>query len=49
MLTDEIVVQLAGTFAADKFIVIKNRTKDPVISAQPHPDYDYEKKEWKKK
>ena len=47
--TDEIVVQLAGTFAADKFIVIKNRTKDPVISAQPHPDYDYEKKEWKKK
>ena len=47
--TDEIVVQLAGTFAADKFVVIKNRTKDPVISAQPHPDYDYEKKEWKKK
>ena len=46
---DEIVVQLAGTFAADRFIVIKNRTKDPVISAQPHPDYDYEKKEWKKK
>ena len=30
--TDEIVVQLAGTFAADRFIVIKNRTKDPVIS-----------------
>ena len=46
---DEIVVQLAGTFAADRFIVIKNKTKDPVISAQPHPDYDYEKKEWKKK
>ena len=47
--TDEIVVQLAGTFAADRFIVIKNRTKDPVISAEPHPDFDYEKKEWKKK
>ena len=46
---DEIVVQFAGTFAADRFIVIKNRTKDPVISAEPHPDFDYEKKEWKKK
>ena len=42
--TDEIVVQLAGTFAADRFIVIKNRTKDPVISAEPHPHFDYEKK-----
>ena len=41
---DEVVVQLAGTFAADKFIVIKNKTKDPVVSAQPHPYYDYEKK-----
>ena len=46
--TDEIVVQLAGTFAADKFIVIKNRTKDPVVSAAPHPNFDYEKKEFKK-
>ena len=46
--TDEIVVQLAGTFAADRFIVIKNRTKDPVISAAPHPNFDYEKKKWKK-
>ena len=45
---DEIVVQLAGTFAADRFIVIKNRTKDPVISAEPHPNFDYEKKEFKK-
>ena len=27
--SDEIEVQLAGTFAADRFIVIKNRTKDP--------------------
>ena len=42
--TDEIVVQLAGTFAADRFIVIKNRTKDPVVSATPHPDFDYERK-----
>jgi len=41
---DEIVVQLAGTFAADRFIVIKNKTKDPVVSASPHPDFDYEKK-----
>ena len=42
--SDEIEVQLAGTFAADRFIVIKNRTKDPVISAEPHPHFDYEKK-----
>ena len=46
--TDEVVVQLAGTFAADRFIVIKNRTKDPVVSAEPHPHFDYEKKEWLK-
>ena len=43
---DELVVQLAGTFAKDRFIVIKNKTKDPVISAQPHPYFDYEKKEF---
>ena len=41
--TDEIEVQLAGTFAKDRFIVIKNKTKDPVVSAAPHPYYDYEK------
>ena len=41
--SDEIEVQLAGTFAADRFIVIKNRTKDPVVSAAPHPYFDYEK------
>ena len=45
---DEIEVNLAGTFAADRFIVIKNKTKDPVISAKPHPNFDYEKKEFKK-
>ena len=41
--TDEIEVQIAGTFAKDRFIVLKNRTKDPVVSAQPHPYFDYEK------
>ena len=41
--SDEIEVQLAGTFAADRFIVIKNKTKDPVVSAAPHPYFDYEK------
>ena len=45
---DEIEVNLAGTFAADRFIVIKNKTKDPVVSAAPHPFYDYEKKKWLK-
>ena len=46
--SDEIEVNLAGTFTKDKFIVIKNKTKDPVVSAAPHPNFDYEKKEWKK-
>ena len=41
---DEVVVQLAGTFAADRFIVIKNKTKNPVVSAAPHPHFDYETK-----
>ena len=41
--TDDIEVQIAGTFAADRFIVLKNRTKSPVVSAQPHPYFDYEK------
>ena len=45
---DEIEVNLAGTFANDRFIVIKNKTKDPIVSAQPHPFYDYEKKKWLK-
>ena len=43
---DDIQVNIAGTFAKDKFIVIKNKTKDPVVSAQPHPYFDYEKKEF---
>ena len=46
--TDEIEVNLAGTFANDRFIVIKNKTKDPVVSAAPHPDFDYEKKTFRK-
>ena len=41
--TDEIEVNLAGTFAADRFIVIKNRSKNPVVPAAPHPYFDYEK------
>tara|TARA_B100001250_G_scaffold394404_1_gene398249 strand:- start:487 stop:741 length:255 start_codon:yes stop_codon:yes gene_type:complete len=44
---DELEVSLAGTFAADKFIVIKNKTKNPVVSTAPHPNFDYEKGEWK--
>ena len=40
---EEIRISLAGTFAADRFIVIKNKTKDPVVSAAPHPYFDYEK------
>ena len=43
---DDIEVNLAGTFAKDKFIVIKNKTNDPVGSAAPHPNFDYEKKEF---
>ena len=43
---DEIEGQLAGTFAADRFIVIKNKSKSPVVSAAPHPFYDYEKKKF---
>ena len=41
---DDIEVNLAVTFAKDKFIVIKNKSKDPVVSALPHPHFDYEKK-----
>ena len=34
---DDIEVQIAGTFAKDKFIVLKNATKNPFENAQPHP------------
>ena len=43
---DEIEVQLAGTFAADRFIVIKNVSKNPWVPANPHPNYDYENKKF---
>ena len=45
---DDIRISLAGTFAADRFIVIKNESKNPWVPAQPHPDFDYEKGEFKK-
>lgn len=45
---DKIEVCIAGTYAADKFIVIHNRSKNPVVSSAPHPNFDYEKNEWKK-
>ena len=45
---DDVVVQLAGTFAADRFIVIGNESKKPWVPAEPHPRFDYEKKEFKK-
>ena len=41
---DDVEVQIAGTFAKDKFIVIKNKSKNPVVSAEPHPRFDYESK-----
>ena len=44
---DEIEVNVAGTFAADKFIVIKNASKKPYEPSQPHPRFDYEKGEFK--
>ena len=43
---DDIEVQIGGTFAKDKFIVIKNSSKNPVVSAQPHHNFDFEKKEF---
>ena len=45
---EEIKISLAGTFAADRFIVIANESKKPWVPAEPHPRFDYEKKEWKK-
>ena len=42
----DIQVQIAGTFAKDKFIVLKNASKNPWEPAQPHPNFDYEKKEF---
>ena len=39
---EEIEINLAGTFAADTFIVIKNASKKPYEPSQPHPRFDYE-------
>ena len=44
---DDIRISLAGTFAAERFIVIKNESKNPWVPAQPHPNFDYEKGEFK--
>ena len=44
---DDISVNIAGTFAGDKFITLTNNTKNPVVSAAPHPNFDYDKNEWK--
>jgi len=41
---DDIEVQIAGTFAKDKFIVIKNTSKNPWVPANPYPYFDYENK-----
>jgi hypothetical protein len=43
---DDITISLAGTFAADRFIVIGNESKKPWVPSEPHPYYDYEKKEF---
>ena len=43
---DDIEVQIAGTFAKDKFIVLKNASKNPWVPSEPHPNFDYEKKEF---
>ena len=44
---DEIDVCLGGHYAADKFIVIHNRSKNHVYHSPPHEGFDYEKHEWK--
>ena len=43
---EDVEVQIAGTFAKDKFIVLKNTSKNPCEPAQPHPNFDYEKKQF---
>ena len=43
---EDVEVQIAGTFAKDKFIVLKNTSKNPWEHAQPHPNFDYEKKQF---
>ena len=43
---DNIEVQIAGTFAKDNFIVLKIASKNPWVPADPHPRFDYERKEF---
>ena len=43
---EDIKISLAGTFAADRFIVIANESKKPWVPAEPHPRFDYEKKQF---
>ena len=43
---EDVEVKIAGTFAKDKFIVLKNTSKNPWEPAQPHPNFDYEKKQF---
>ena len=45
---DEIEVQVAGTFAKDKFIVIKNKSKNPFENALPYPFVDCMEIKWLK-
>ena len=45
---EEITISLAGTFAADRFIVIGNESKKHWVPSEPHPRFDYEKGEFKK-
>ncbi len=45
--TDKYEINLAGAFAADKFIVIKNASKKPWQPSAPHPNFDYDKGEFK--
>ena len=39
---EDIEINLAGTFAADKFIVIKNASKKPYEPSKPYPRFYYE-------
>ena len=43
---DDITISLAGTFAADRFIVIGNESKKTWVPSAPHPNFDYEKGEF---
>ena len=38
---DDIEIQISGTFANDKFIVIKNRSKSPVVSSIPFGEGEF--------